>query len=339
VILEASYNATLGNHLVAGLKDYNQIPFSVFEQLGRNVFTSNIDSTAAMEAGLSRPYSNIDCDFSSTCQPVSVAQALRPFPQYKTIQTRQGHGDKSGHSTYHSAVIKLEKRYSAGLTLQGSYVVSKMLTDADTTDGDNQAIDHYNRRLEKSIGQYDQTHNIKFNYIYELPFGRGKKFLNSGVGAAVLGGWRVAGVHFYSSGYPIALGNSVSFPNFGGNRATVTSHDGWIADHSNPDWKGSDRFFVDPSYFGPQPTDITGNTTRYNPKARMPWQNEVNFSVAKSFPIHESVRLDFRWEMFNAFNKPRFQTGSTNVQGSTFGQVTNTLNGPRRMQLGLKLYF
>ncbi|MCC6860960.1 MAG: hypothetical protein IT158_20495, partial [Bryobacterales bacterium] len=82
-----------------------------------------------------------------------------------------------------------------------------------------------------------------------------------------------------------------------------------------------------------------GNLTRFNPKARMPWQNESNFSFAKTFPIREPIRMDFRWEMFNAFHTPRFSPGSTNLQGASFGQVTGTLNGPRRIQLGLKLYF
>ncbi len=340
MIFEAAYNATAGTHLVAGLKNMNQLPFSYLDTYGRTLLTSNMNSAAAQAAGLVRPYSNIDCEFSSTCAPVSVSQALRPFPQYRTIQTRQGHGDKSGHSTYHAMVLKIEKAYSAGLTLQGSYVLSKILTDADSSDGDNTAMDHYNRGLEKSIGQYDQTHSLKFNYIYELPFGKGKRWLTGGPGAWVLGGWRIAGVHFYSSGFPLALNNSVTFPLFAGrNSAWATSHEGWVVDHNNPDWKGSDRYFVDPSFFGPQDPNRPGNLTRFNPKARMPWQNEVNFSVAKTFPIKESIRLDFRWEMFNAFNRSRFNPGATNIEAPNFGLVQGTLNDPRRMQLGLKLYF
>jgi hypothetical protein len=216
-----------------------------------------------------------------------------------------------------------------------------MITDADSYDADNRALDHYNRRLEKSIGQYDVTHNLKFNYIYELPFGKGRSYLTSGPLTWVLGGWRVAGVHLYSSGFPLALGNSVSFPIFNGrNAGWATTHEGWVQQYDGTaNWLGSDRYFQAPAYFGSQDPNRPGNTTRYNPKARMPWQKEVNFSLAKTFPIGEVVRLDFRWEMFNAFNTPRFNPGSTNVQAPTFGQVTDTLNGPRRMQLGLKLYW
>ena len=251
---------------------------------------------------------------------MSVAQALRPFPQFREIDTRAGHGDKSGHSSYHALVIKADKRYSAGLTMQGSYVFSKLITDADSTDADNSALDHYNRRLEKSIGQYDMTHNLKATYIWEVPFGRGKRWLNGGPLSWVAGNWRIAGTHFYSSGFPLSLGNSNNYLIFNGRgAATVTSYDNWIVNHENPDWKGSDRFFQPAAQFGPQPLDRLGNATRFNPKARQPWNLAENFSLAKSFPITEGTRLDFRWEMFNAFNRLRPSPGSTNVQDPTSG--------------------
>ncbi len=339
-VFEATYNATVGQRLIAGLKRINQLPFSVFEQYGRSLLTSRINSPAAVAAGISRPYSGIDCDFSATCQPVSVAQALRPFPQYLDIQTSSGHGDKSGHSTYHAMVLKLERGYRNGLTLQGSYVFSKLLTDADSLDADNSALDHYNRGLEKSIGEYDVTHDFKANYVYELPFGRGKRWLTGGPAAWVLGNWRVSGTHFWASGFPLQLNNSVNFPIFNGrNAAMVSTYDGWVVEHENPNWKGSDRYFQPAAFFPTQPTDRPGNSTRKNPKARAPWVQESNFSLSKSFPIKEEVRMDLRWEMFNALNYARFNPGSQNVQDPNFGLVNSTLNEPRRMQLGLKLYF
>jgi hypothetical protein len=340
MVLETGYNATVGSHLVAGLKRMNQLPFSVYERYGRNVLAANMNSAIARQAGLSRPYANIDCDFSQTCAPVSVAQALRPFPQYLDIQTREGHGDKSGHSSYHSLVVRLDKRYGSGVTLQGSYVLSKMLTDADSTDGDNSALDHYNRALEKSIGQYDVTHNLKASYIYELPFGKGKQWLTSGPAAWIFGNWRIAGTHFYSSGFPLSLTNSNNYLIFNGrSAATVTTYDNWAVSHDNPDWKGGDRYFQQASFFGPQALDRLGTATRFNPKARQPWSLTENFSLAKSFSMTERLRADLRWEMFNAFNRFRPSPGSTNVQDPNFGRVQSQLNGPRRMQLALKLYF
>ncbi len=341
-VLETSYNATIGAHLVAGLKRYNQLPFSMLERYGRNLLTSRVNSPQAIAAGITRPYANIDCDFSATCQPVSVAQALRPFPQYLNIDTSSGAGDKSGHSSYHSWVIKLDKRYSRNVTFQGSYVFSKLITDADGYQPDNATLDHYNRRLEKSIGEFDLTHNIKATYIVDLPFGRGQRWLNSGPASWVLGGWRLAATHFYSSGFPLSFGNSAALGGVlfnGRSPAHVPTYDNWIVKHDNPDWKGSDRYFQPASFFGPQPSDLAGNATRHNPKARQPWNLTENFSIAKTFAIRESIRTDLRWEMFNAFNRFRPSPGSTNVQDPNFGRVQGQLNGPRRMQIALKFYF
>jgi hypothetical protein len=333
-VVEAAYNATMGAHLVAGLKRINQVPFSALETYGRDVLASNISSPAAVAAGIRRPYSS----FNS-----SVVQALRPFPQYNDINTAAGHGDKSGHSTYHSMLLKVDQRFASGLTLNGSYVLSKLLTDADSYDADNSAADHYNRRLEKSIGQYDQTHSFKFNYVYDLPFGKGRAMLNGGIGAAILGNWRVSGTHLYTSGYPLALTTSINYLVFNGRSpAQVTTHEGWLARNENPNWLGSDRYFNAAENFAPasaQSTVRLGNATRYNPKAREPWVMEDNFALAKSIPFTESTRMDLRWEIFNAFNRARFSPGSTNIQDPNFGRVTTTLNDPRRMQVGLKLYF
>ncbi len=342
MVLEASYNATIGAHLVAGLKRYNQLPFSLLERYGRTLLSSGIDSPAAQAAGLRRPYQDINCQFSATCAQVSVAQALRPFPQFRDINTSAGAGDKSGHASYHALVLKLDKRYSQGLTIQSSYVFSKLITDADGYNPDNATLDHYNRRLEKSIGEFDLTHNLKFTYIYELPFGRGKRWLSGGPASWVLGNWRLSGIQFYSSGYPLTLGNSAALGAIlfnGRSAATASTYEGWIVNHTNPNWKGADRYFQPPSFFGTQPTDRAGNTTRHNPKARQAWSLNENFSLAKTFPITESVKVDFRWEMFNAFNRFRPSTGSTNVQDPNFGRVQGQFNEPRRMQLGLKVYF
>jgi hypothetical protein len=342
LVLETSYNATIGAHLVSGLKRINQLPFSMLEKYGRNVLSSNVNSAAAREFGITRPYANIDCQFSATCAPVSIAQALRPYPQYRDINTASGAGDKSGHSSYHAWIVKLDKRYSNGVTLQGSYVFSKLLTDADGYNPDNGTLDHYNRRLEKSIGEFDLTHNLKMTYIWELPFGKGQRWATGGPLSWVIGGWRVAGSHFYASGYPLSIGNSAALGGIlfsGRSPAHIPSYEGWIAQNDNPNWKGSDRFFIPSSFFGAQPNDRAGNATRHNPKARQPFNLNENFSLAKTFPIKESVRMDLRWEMFNAFNRFRPSPGSTNVQDPNFGRVQGQLNEPRRMQLGLKLYF
>ncbi len=321
-LLEATYNATIGRHLVAGLLNPNQVPFSALERYGPTVLQSNITSPAAVNAGLRKPYPS----FTGT-----VAQALRPYPQYLAIDTRGGNGDKSGNSSYHALILRFDKRFSSGFMTQGSYVFSKLITDSDSYNADNSSADHYNRTLEKSIGQYDQTHNFKISGVWELPFFKQNR---------LLGQWRISGVNMLQSGTPLELDNNSAFNVFNGRSpAHVQSYDGWTTNLSNPNWLGNDRFFQPPSSFGPQNRLRLGNATRHNPKART-FPNYVNnLSLSKSFSLGEKLRLDFRAESFNIFNNPRFASGSRNIDDPNFGVVRSQINEPRRTQFALKLYF
>jgi len=119
----------------------------------------------------------------------------------------------------------------------------------------------------------------------------------------------------------------------------VTSYDNWRAPIAGDEFDPAvDRFMV-ASSFPTQPAFAFGNVTRYNPKVRaFPVFNE-NISLAKSFNFTEDFRLDFRWEMFNVFNRHIFAVPNTNVQNPAFGQVNATVGDARQMQVGLKLYW
>jgi Carboxypeptidase regulatory-like domain/TonB dependent receptor len=368
MILEASYNGVIGSHLQSQLLDYNQDNPSVLTQFGSitqstAVLNSQVGSALANAAGVVAPYPGFKG---------SVKQALRPYPQYTLIDTFAGQGDHSGHSTYHAGIVRLEKRYAQGLTFQASYVFSKLLTNADsywgnaatsTGGGCCLAANQYNRSLEKSIGEYDVTHNAKIGLVYDLPFGKGKSYLTHGVGSWLLGNWGINGVLTYSSGLPVGITSSYTLPLYGATsgRSTpyVTSYTGW-----QPNWNGSfdptvDSFLVSEcssastTCTGPFPFQGNinkssqqylgfGNDTRYNPKVRQfPSYNE-NVSLLRTFPIKEQIRLEFRAEAFNLFNRVRFGTGDINLQDANFGKLTSSadlLNTPRQLQLALKLYF
>jgi hypothetical protein len=357
MVVELSYNASIGSHLQSQLLQYDQVNPKYLDQYGYALMNTLVTAPAAVAAGFHSPYPT----FTNTSGPAqdawwgsgaTVARSLRPFPQYNSIDTYAGGGDHSGHSSYHAGIIRVEQRYARGFTISGSYVFSKILTDSDSYWGSGQAMDQFNRRLEKSIGQFDITHNFKFSAIYELPFGRGKAMLNKGAAAILLGNWRVSGVAGYSSGQPLGLGTSVGTPSVlfaGPNRPIISTYDGWRAPTQGGSFDPSlDRFTQPASFFPAQAgayagtTQYFGNMTRYNPKFRQfPNLNE-NISLAKSFRFTEKLRVDFRAEAFNAFNRHRFGTGSLQIQSSQFGQLTSSgdlLNSPRQMQLALKLYF
>jgi hypothetical protein len=344
--VEVGYLGTLAAGIQSTLLAYNQINYtklpaalSPFTASGRTLLNSQVGSAAANAAGIVPPWSGFNQLWGTGA---TVGQSLRPFPQYSTVDTINGQGDRIGHSTYHSMQVKFSHRYSSGLTVQASYVLSKLLTDADS--GSGMPEDHYNRRLEKSIASYDQTHVVKLNYIYELPFGKGRRFLTQkGVGSAVLGGWRFSGIHTYSSGTPFGLGTTVSFPIFnGGNRPTVSTYDGWRGSIAGSKFDPAvDKFLQPASFFGTQPTDALGTITRYNPKFRNMAGLSENASLAKSITLKEQCHLDLRWEAFNLLNRTQFGalSGGGTLQNANFGLWRTQSNSGRRMQVSMKLYW
>jgi hypothetical protein len=360
-VLNFGYSGVFGEELQSQLLQYNQINPSYLTKFGTvaqsiTVLNSLVGSATANAAGITAPFSGFNALWGGRA---TVAQALRPFPQYTYIDTYAGQGDHSGHSTYHALITQAQRRLSSGLTLQASYVLSKMLTNSDAAGGSlslsgvQYATDFFNRGLEKSIGAFDVTHDFKFSGEYEVPLGKGQKLLRSGPGAWLLGGWRVASINTYSSGTPVAITTSATLPIYANGAAGrvppyITSYNGW-----QPNWSGSfdpskDTFFV-PYGTGPFPTqgsgtalNSIGNATRYNPKVRLfPNLNE-NISVSRSFPIREAMKVEFRAEAFNVFNRVRFGTGSTQLQNQSFGVLSGAssqLNTPRQLQLALKFYF
>ena len=345
--LEVGYNANIGTHVQTGILNLNQVPTATMKDMftrfgptqALTLLRADITSAAVQAAGYREPFAGFKQLWGSNA---TLAQALRPYPQYSSINTGVQNGDKSGHSSYHAFVLKADRRFSKGLTFQWSYVFSKLLTDSDTyfaTGATTQ--DQYNRRLEKSIGAYDQSHVIKFSTLYDLPFGKGQKWLQSGPLAYVLGGWRIAGIQVYNSGLPIALTRNNPLPIFNySSRPVVDSYDGWRAPLVGSDFDPAvDRFLKPASAFPTQPATDFGNATRYNPKVRSFWGQSENVSLAKTFRISEKFRIDLRGEAFNIFNRVIFGTGSTNLNAATLGQVTNTANDPRQLQVGLKLYW
>jgi hypothetical protein len=344
-VLEVGYVGTLASKIQSNILAYNQLnvaklpaALNPFTASGRTLLNSLVGGAAANAAGITPPWAGFNALWGTGA---TVAQSLRPFPQYSTVDTVNGQGDKIGHSTYHAMQVKVSKRYSSGLTVQASYVLSKILTDSDS--GGSEPVDQYDRRLDKSIASYDQTHVVKINYVYELPFGKGKPFLSrKSVGSAILSGWRFAGIQGYSSGTPIGLGTTVSFPIFnGGNRPTASTYTGWAGSYTGKFDPGADSFFQPASWFGTQPTTQMGNLTRYNPKLRyFPNFNE-SASLARSIHFTEAKHLDFRWESFNILNRTQFGplSGGTTLQNANFGNWKSQSNSARRMQVSMKFYW
>ena len=162
-------------------------------------------------SGVNAPYSTFQGN---------LGQALRPFPQYDFIQ-----GDccleNLGHSSYHAMVVSLARRFRNGFNLQASYTWSKTETDADSTipfsyvSGNQlpQAPGSGNLKLDKAVSVQNIPHTFSLSYLYQLPFGKNRKFLNTGRAMDLLiGGWQIGAIQRYQSGQPISFGCTSGIP-------------------------------------------------------------------------------------------------------------------------------
>ncbi len=323
MVLEAAYVGVKGTRLGNNLISLNQVN-PVYLSLGATL-TQNINSAAAAQAGIAAPYRG----FTG-----SVAQALRPYPQYLNITEI---ANPNGNSTYHALQMKLTKRYSNGITLLTSYTWSKSLSDGNIMAGGGPAgQDFYNRRLEKSLSTDDVPQNLSIAYTYELPFGPGKRFLKAGIAGKIAGGWQLNGVQQYQTGKPVILTANNTLPIFNGAlRPDVVSGIPHLLDHPNP---LTDPWFNKNAFAVPQ-TFHLGNASREYTDLRAPNLYSESFGLIRRIRLKERLTLTFRAEFFNAFNRVVFGAPAGNISSSAFGRVTSQANNPRQGQVAARIDF
>ncbi len=248
---------------------------------------------------------------------VSRSQLLRPYPQFTGVSTTAA----GGFSWYHALLTSVEKRFGGGYTLQGSYTWSKTMEAVEKLN----STDLYPHRVVSSL---DRTHTLATSGIYELPFGRGKRWISSQRWAdLVAGGWAVQGIYQVVSGRPLSWGNVL----FRGDVREITL--------SNPTverWFNTDGFERNSSK--QLASNIRTFPLRLN-GVRAAGFNIWNLSVTKDFKLSETVALQFRAEGADAFNHPTFGAPNVSPTSSAFGQVTAIGYGDtaRRITLGGRL--
>ena len=202
LIFTVGYIGSVGQNLRSGLQNINNMPMSNFSR-GDQLTGYNLAAN-----GVAKPYAAFNGQ---------VQQALRPFPQYGFIAT-DCCLQNVGHSSYNALISTLERRFRNGFNLQASYTWSKDITDADSslpgiTGGVNQIQNPFNLHQEKSLSIQDIPQTLVVSYIYELPFGKGRAFLNQNSFVnEIIGGWSVGGIQRYQSGEPISFGCADGIP-------------------------------------------------------------------------------------------------------------------------------
>lgn len=258
---------------------------------------------------------------------VSRAQLLRPFPQFTDILPLYSSG---ASSNYHSLQASISKRFSHGIQFEGNYTWAKNIDDGQSHQ------DSTNIRADRSLADIDIAHRFVMSYIYELPFGRGRRFGATAPTAVnwILGGWQLNGITTFQSGTPLSLSANNTTGLF--NIKTRANNNGKSGKLDGPVQSRLSKYF-DTTVFS-QPAPFTfGNVAERLPDIRTDEVRNFDVSMFKQFSATEKLRVQFRAEFLNAFNTPRFGSPNTSVTSSSFGVVSSQANAPRQTQFGLKL--
>ncbi|MDT5271888.1 MAG: hypothetical protein QOH49_4074 [Acidobacteriota bacterium] len=269
-----------------------------------------------------------------------VGTGVIPYPSLGPIEYR----DNGGNSNYHGGELTLEKRFSRGFSFRTAYTYSKSIDYAQEhlAAGGTGSFTQNARDLHERRGpsDFDVRHRFVGSYIYELPFGKGRSYLNDGALAHVLGGWRLSGLANVRSGRPFTVAANGNSTALGGARGggLVGAFADCLRDGSlSSDERNIDRWFDTTAYAVPSPARLgtCGRNTLRGP-------NLTNFdaSLARTFDYFgEDRELEFRWEVFNVFNTPQFGLPDRNLSGTAAGRISSLAGDPRVMQFALKFNF
>ena len=354
--VNVAYVGNKGTHLISGVASPNVLNPSLLS-MGNQLYDQFAPGQTSLD-GVSIPYAGwVEQMTNGQCQP-TVAQALLPFPQYCGIMTALN--ENAGYSTYNSLQVKAEKRMSKGLMFLGSYTWSKFLgSGADQQIGASYGyaglISPFQRSRNKALDAQDVPHTLSLTSLYELPIGKGHRFLSSGTMADKLfSGWDVNGIFRAQSGIPFFITSSqcnipgqfgmaclpgqipganpfiTSIGSYNPNNGPLLSRDAF----ENGSSGGVFSFY---SGVGPRMTNI-----RQSPFT------SFNFVLEKNTRVTERIRFQIRAEFFNLFNLHFFTQGTTWGQGGAFvtdvgsplfGTWTGNVTTPRNIQLATRLSF
>jgi len=249
----------------------------------------------------------------------------------RTVQTWAWNGFLS--TNYHALQVAINRRAADGLMIKGAYTYSKAI---NWTDEDGWAGVSFNHLPEfprnRAKAGYDIPHMFQLGYVYELPFGKGKKYAGSGAARWVLGDWQVNGVFASFQGRPFTVSANAASVNAPGSIQT--------ADQVKPVVEklggvGPGQLFFDRTAFAAV-NEVRFGTSGRN-LMRGPGVVSMDLGVFRKFPLSERFVLEFRTEAHNLSNTPHFNNPASNVNAGNFMQVLSAQEDQRQVRFGLRL--
>jgi outer membrane receptor protein involved in Fe transport len=270
---------------------------------------------------------------------ISARQALRPYPQFLDLLIfRDPYGDLSYQSWY----MRLEKQYSNGMTLSASFTGSKTIANTMQSNtwvvGPSNSL--YNARYNRGIEANDIPQRLVLSYLYDLPFGKGRKFLNdaNSVVQKIAGGWQVSSITVLQKGRPVMITapDTTSLFNFSSTNGRANR----LKDPVLPsDQQSLTRWFDTTAFERAAPFTLPTDSVS-QPRLRGPGRVNFDVSFLKNTRFGERYNLQFRGEFYNISNTPALDArgATTDVANPLFGQIVQGGN-PRNIQFGLRFVF
>ncbi|HMI53181.1 MAG TPA: TonB-dependent receptor [Candidatus Saccharimonadales bacterium] len=286
-------------------------------------------------------------DLSDTIQLLYANGLLAPNVGLGSQFSVNAYISNAASSNYHAMLTSLRKRFSNGIQFDLNYTLSHSIDNLSTvgnTVTGGLICDVRNLRVCRGNSDFDVTHFVSANGVFELPYGHGKRFGNNAPGFLnqILGGWQLGTIVTLHSGFAFSSSTD-SFPVnffvnspgvFGGNTEAIKTHihtdsDGVLQLFANPTAAQGAFAFPDAGSVG----------NRNNLRGPGFWN--VDSALSKTFPLpwKEGHKIQFRWDAYNLFNHPSFADPTTNVNAGTFGQITSTVSTARVMQFSLRYEF
>jgi hypothetical protein len=319
-VVEASYVGNHGSNIQTS-RNLNATPNEYLST------SSTRDNTriAYLSANVPNPFFGLlPTTSAAALQGTNIARErlLRPYPQFDAVNTTTN----EGWSWYHAAQFNLQRRLANGYTIAASYTYSHF----------TEAIDFLNAadpQPWEGVSSIDTPHRFTLNGIWELPFGRGRRFGadSSGVWSALISGWQISGIYTYQSGFPIGFGNIIFTGDI--NDIPLPSSERTLA-----------RWFNTDAGFNKVSAQQLASNVRTFPlrleNVRTDSQNNVDLSLIKNTRIAGRT-LELRLDSLNAFNHPYFPGPNTNPTAATFGSISASTqsNLARRTQVSVKFLF
>jgi hypothetical protein len=328
-----------------------QVPKIAFWE---NIFPALATGSLSATQGAYNVFKVYGADFTSGLFDIDVIgdpafSKFGPFAFFNDQYSALAAWRSRAFSNYHGLELTLRKRFSEGSLFDFNYTFSKSIDIASATERTGAftgfTVNAWEPGLRKAVSDFDTTHAINGNYIYELPFGRGRRF---GSGApsfadAFIGGWQLTGIFRWTSGLPVAPGNGRFWPtnwNITGNATSVGPKPETSTTRSLP---LGPNMFSNPSeaikaYRNTYPGDVGERND-----LRGDGYFSIDMGLAKRWRLPvEGHSIQFRWEVFNVTNSVRFDVFQLSLDlgnANQFGTYSGTLTNSRVMQFALRYDF